>query len=77
MGANVGADVGTRQENIPEPEPQFTHTPSLYVDMPFQSSSASSVVQVESLYWYVMISLTRTVNGTGHTGPSEFCATSI
>ena len=21
--------------------------------------------------------LTRTVNGTGHTGPSEFCATSI
>ena len=23
------------------------------------------------------IVLTRTVNGTGHTGPSEFCATSI
>ena len=22
-------------------------------------------------------SVTRTVNGTGHTGPSEFCATSI
>ena len=21
--------------------------------------------------------MTRTVNGTGHTGPSEFCATSI
>ena len=21
--------------------------------------------------------VTRTVNGTGHTGPSEFCATSI
>ena len=23
------------------------------------------------------IAMTRTVNGTGHTGPSEFCATSI
>ena len=23
------------------------------------------------------VSVTRTVNGTGHTGPSEFCATSI
>ena len=25
----------------------------------------------------LMAYLTRTVNGTGHTGPSEFCATSI
>ena len=24
-----------------------------------------------------LVLLTRTVNGTGHTGPSEFCATSI
>ena len=27
------------------------------------------------LYW--IYELPRTVNGTGHTGPSEFCATSI
>ena len=25
----------------------------------------------------LLVPVTRTVNGTGHTGPSEFCATSI
>ena len=25
----------------------------------------------------ILVDLPRTVNGTGHTGPSEFCATSI
>jgi len=33
------------------------------------SSSATSKLQAELV--------PRTVNGTGHTGPSEFCATSI
>ena len=28
-------------------------------------------------YYDGSVQMTRTVNGTGHTGPSEFCATSI
>ena len=33
--------------------------------------------RIDADVWRQVFSLTRTVNGTGHTGPSEFCATSI
>ena len=36
------------------------------VGFPWETASLEAVVR-----------LPRTVNGTGHTGPSEFCATSI
>ena len=42
-----------------------------------------NVSKVETMRWMFEgassfnQALTRTVNGTGHTGPSEFCATSI
>ena len=38
----------------------------------WKSTSASG-----ALAWPRWLRLTRTVNGTGHTDPSEFCATSI
>ena len=38
---------------------------------------SDSVETVEGAQEVVSRVMTRTVNGTGHTGPSEFCATSI
>ena len=33
---------------------------------------------LQGTFLYLLVSnMPRTVNGTGHTGPSEFCATSI
>ncbi len=44
-GADVGADVGTRQDNIIEPEPELVHTPSRPGGL-----TSRTVVQVESSY---------------------------
>ena len=37
----------------------------------------SDATAAEATYGHISTWVTRTVNGTGHTGPSEFCATSI
>ena len=45
-----------------------------------QYGAMTPMVVAARLGWfesYAWVALPRTVNGTGHTGPSEFCATSI
>ena len=58
------------------------NAPRVYLQRP----SSQAEADVADLYTIIIMSfprrsrtaqLPRTVNGTGHTGPSEFCATSI
>jgi len=49
-----------------------------YYDDKWTQSMLTRRVRIpDSLAWSISPEVPRTVNGTGHTGPSEFCATSI
>ena len=46
-------------------------------EFPAANHSNEATIYVRDMLSPCTLYLPRTVNGTGHTGPSEFCATSI
>ena len=57
-----------KRQAMNELTPSARSPPWICVEIKFQAPHAIDVM---------LSPLPRTVNGTGHTGPSEFCATSI
>ena len=75
LDGDVDLEAGVRPAPVPPRR-------NRYALIAAAALTAVAIVVIENLnrvhgaddYW---TRLTRTVNGTGHTGPSEFCATSI
>ena len=64
------------------PLEMYTPPPSRFSDAELEEMMRAQGVDPRAVEEYrfdvpTEFDLTRTVNGTGHTGPSEFCATSI
>ena len=62
--------IGGQEPSEPDPDAS-RHSETAEEDRSNNGRAASTSI------YYGRHRLPRTVNGTGHTGPSEFCATSI
>ena len=66
---NIG---GWKVDNVTNMSAMFANASSF--NHPLGDWRVDNVAHMNHMFYYA---LPRTVNGTGHTGPSEFCATSI